>query len=421
MRPCIFADMRGRSYAKIQKDGVCFVSLILLIVIYIAFIGLGIPDSLFGSAWPAIYAELELPVSYVSIVTMMVSGCTVVSSILSDRIIHRFGTGKVAAVSTLMTACALLGFSFSNHFLFMCLLAVPLGLGAGAIDSGLNNYLALHYDAKHINFLHCFYGIGVTVSPLLMSFAIGNGDWRGGYQYAFLIQLLIALVLIASLGLWRRNTKKETGSVSDEDTQTVLSLGQMCKMPAVRTAWAIMFTTNAIECVCSAWGATYLSEARQFAAQDSAWAMALYYVGLALGRFLSGVFSKKIHTWQRVHQGIVGVVIAVGLLFFPGSWTAMAGLFMVGFGNGAIYPNLVYLTPYNFGKDVSQSVMGTLVAVAYIGFMFTPALFGLVSGAFEIGVFPVFLLVLLTVMAVCVFIFEKQLKAAGRYNREIPI
>ena len=292
-------------------------TLILLVVIYIAFIGLGIPDSLIGSAWPAIYTELGLPVTNVSIVTMLISGCTVLSSILSDRIICRLGTGKVAALSTLMTACALLGFSFTNHFLFMCLLALPLGLGAGAIDSGLNNYLALHYDVKHINFLHCFYGVGVSVSPFFMSLAIGNGNWRGGYRYAFLVQIVIALVLLVSLPLWRKVSHHKAEEDAPTETTTTLSLGQMLRMPSVRTAWAVMFTTNAIECACGAWGATFLVEARSFTAQDSAMALTLYYVGLASGRFLSGVLSGKIRTWQRVHLGILGVAAAVGLLFVP--------------------------------------------------------------------------------------------------------
>ena len=395
-------------------------TVVLLVVIYIAFVGLGVPDSLIGSAWPAIYGELGLPVTYVSFVTMVISGCTVLSSIFSDRIIRRFGTGKITAVSTLMTALALLGFSFSQHFLFLCLLAVPLGLGAGAIDSGLNNFLALHYSVKHINLLHCFYGVGVSVSPFLMSLAIGGGNWRGGYRYAFLLQIAIAAVLVLALPLWKRAfSGAGEEKAPEEEPSRLLPLKEMVKLPMVRTAWAIMFATNAIECACGAWGATFLAEARAFTPQDSALALTLYYVGLALGRFLSGIFSEKIRTWQRVHIGIGGVVVAVGLLLVPWGWMAMAGLFMVGLGNGSIYPNMVYLTPYCFGREVSQSVMGTLVAVAYIGFMLTPALFGLVSDVLGIGAFPVFLLVLLVGMAGCIFSFEKQLRATGRYQTDL--
>jgi len=396
-------------------------TVILLIVIYIAFIGLGIPDSLIGSAWPALYADLGLPVSFVSFVTMIVSGCTVISSMLSDRIINRFGTGKIAAVSTLMTAAALLGFSFCHHFIFMCMLAVPLGLGAGAIDSGLNNYLALHYDVKHVNFLHCFYGIGVSVSPYLMSLAIGSSSWRNGYRYAFFAQIAIALILAAALPLWKKvSYKKQTGDAEDgADVPVTLSLRQMAKMPTVRTAWVIMFATNAIECACGAWGATFLVEGRQFTAQDGALVLTFFYVGMALGRFLSGVLSGKIHTWQRIHIGIVGVAVSAVLLFIPVRWAAMAGLFMAGLGNGSIYPNLVYLTPHNFGRDVSQSIMGTLMAVAYIGIMLTPVIFSLLSGLLGIGVFPLFLLVLLGCMFVYIVVFEAQLKKTGRYNSEL--
>lgn len=227
----------------------------LLVVIYIAFIGLGVPDSLIGSAWPAIHTEMNIPVEAVSILTFIISGCTVLSSMFSAGILNKLGTAKVTAFSTAMTAAALLGFSFAPSFWFMIPLAIILGLGAGAIDSGLNNYVALHFKASHMNFLHCFYGVGVSLSPYLMSLALSNAGWRGGYRYAFYVQAAITLLLIVSIPLWK---KSSTAEQSEEESSINLTLLQMAKMPEIRQVWIIMLATNAIEYACGVWGSTYL-------------------------------------------------------------------------------------------------------------------------------------------------------------------
>lgn len=385
-------------------------TILLLIVIYIAFIGLGVPDSLIGSAWPAIYPEFGAPVTAVSYVTLLISGCTVLSSIFSDRIINRFGTAKVTAFSTAMTALALLGFSFSNRFIFLCLLAIPLGLGAGAIDSGLNNYIALHYSASHMNYLHCFYGIGVSASPYLMSLALAGSTWREGYRSAFFVQIAITAILLLSLPLWK---KKEVSAAAEEEpvTPKSLSLKQMWSMPEVRTIWIVMLATNAIEYACGTWGSTWLVESRGFAPEDAAFMITLYYAGMALGRFLSGLLAGRIKTWTRIGMGIVGVLIAVAVLPF-----SAIGLFLVGLGNGSIYPNLIHLTPSNFGEAVSQSIMGSQIAAAYLGVMLAPPLFGLVSNLLGIQVFPWFLAVLFVIMTVFIFLFVRQIKVTGRYD-----
>ena len=387
-------------------------TILLLVIIYIAFIGLGVPDSLIGSAWPAIYQEMNVPMTNVSYVTLLVSGCTVLSSIFSDRLINRIGTGKITALSTVMTALALLGFSFSGHFIFLCLLAIPLGLGAGAIDSGLNNYIALHYKASHMNYLHCFYGIGVSCSPYLMSLALEGSSWRDGYRYAFLVQMTISIILLVSLPLWKKNDS--TGEAQEEVAPKSLSLIEMFKIPTVRTVWIIMLATNAIEYACGTWGSTYLVEARGFLPEDGAKMLTLYYVGMALGRFLSGVLSNKINTWKRIGMGVVGVLIAVAVLPF-----SAIGLFLVGLGNGSIYPNMIHLTPHNFGAEVSQSIMGSQIAAAYIGVMLTPPLFGVISSLIGIQCFPYFLIVLFIIMTVSIGVFVKQIKKEGKYNTEV--
>jgi len=388
----------------------------LLVVIYVAFIGLGVPDSLIGSAWPAAHTELNIPVEALSFITLIISGCTVLSSMFSAKILNKIGTAKVTAFSTAMTAAALLGFSFAQSFWAMLPLAVVLGLGAGAIDSGLNNYVALHFKASHMNFLHCFYGVGVSLSPYLMSLALSNTGWRGGYRYAFYVQAAITVLLIVSIPLW----KKSSDGQAEEENSTNLSLLQMAKMPDVRRVWVIMLATNAIEYACGVWGSTYLVEEKGFSPEHGALALTVYYVGMSIGRFVSGLLSGKINTWKRIGIGsaILAPAILVMLLPLHGAVT-VAGLFLVGLGNGSIYPNMIHLTPHNFGKDVSQSVMGSQIAFAYIGVMLAPPMVSLISGTFGIKIYPVFLAVLYVIMIVFLKLFVNSLKKQNRYDRNV--
>ncbi len=389
----------------------------LLIVIYIAFIGLGVPDSLIGSAWPAIHTEMNIPVEAVSILTFIISGCTVLSSMFSAGILNKFGTAKVTAFSTAMTAAALFGFSVAPSFRFMIPLAVILGLGAGAIDSGLNNYVALHCKASHMNFLHCFYGVGVTLSPYLMSQALSDVGWRGGYRYAFYVQVTITLLLIVSLPLWKKTTAAEQ---TEEEKSENLTLLQMAKKPEVLEVWIIMLATNAIEYACGVWGSTYLVTEKGFQAEHGALALTLYYAGMSVGRFVSGLLSDKINTWKRIGIGsaVLAPAIAIMLLPLPGAF-AVVGLFFVGLGNGSVYPNMIHLTPHNFGKEVSQSIMGSQIAFAYIGVMLAPPLVSLISSLFGIKVYPVLLAVLYVIMIVTLKCFVNRLKKQGRYNTEV--
>ena len=388
----------------------------LLIVIYIAFIGLGVPDSLIGSAWPAIHSELNIPVETVSILTFIISGCTVLSSMFSAGILNKFGTAKVTAFSTAMTAAALLGYSFAPTFWIMIPLAVILGLGAGAIDSGLNNYVALHFKASHMNFLHCFYGVGVSLSPYLMSQALSNEDWRNGYRYAFYVQAAITTLLIVSIPLW----KKTLSSDSEEEKGVNLTLIHMAKMPEVRQVWIIMLATNAIEYACGVWGSTYLVEQKGFSAEHGALALTVYYIGMSIGRFVSGLLSDKISTWKRIGIGSVILAPAIALMLLPlnGTFTVI-GLFLVGLGNGSIYPNMIHLTPHNFGKEASQSIMGSQIAFAYIGVMLAPPMISIISGLFGIKVYPVVLAVLYVIMIIAIRCFVNRLKKQNRYNADV--
>ena len=390
---------------------------LLLIVIYIAFIGLGVPDSLIGSAWPAIHTELGIPVEMVSILTFLISGCTVLSSMFSTRILNKLGTAKVTAFSTAMTALSLLGFSLVPSFLFMIPLAIALGLGAGAIDSGLNNYVALHCKASHMNFLHCFYGVGVSLSPYIMSQAFSNVGWRGGYRYAFYVQFAIALLLIFSVPLWKKNSSTKD---SDEESGVTLSIAEMIKKSDVRQVWIIMLMTNAIEYACGVWGSTYLVEEKGFEIEHGALALTIYYVGMSIGRFASGLLANKIKTWKRIFIGCVILAPAIVIMLLPlGDIFAVVGLFLIGLGNGSIYPNMIHLTPHNFGKEVSQSIMGSQIAFAYIGVMLAPPMVSLISSVFGIKVYPVLLALLYIVMVITIKCFVNRLKKQGRYSKDV--
>ena len=392
-------------------------TVLLLVVIYIAFIGLGVPDSLIGSAWPAIHTELNIPIEMVSILTFLISGCTVLSSMFSTRILNKLGTAKVTAFSTAMTALSLVGFSLAPSFWFMIPLAIVLGLGAGAIDSGLNNYVALHCKASHMNFLHCFYGVGVSLSPYIMSQAFENVGWRGGYRYAFYVQSAIAILLIISLPMWKKSSSEEQ---EEEEKGVSLTLLQMAKNRDVQKIWVIMLMTNAIEYACGVWGSTYLVEEKGFSIEKGALALTIYYVGMSLGRFLSGLLANKIKTWKRIFIGSVILAPAILIMLLPlPNVFAVLGLFLIGLGNGSIYPNMIHLTPHNFGKEVSQSIMGSQIAFAYIGVMLAPPMVSLISGVFGIKVYPVLLALLYVVMVATLKCFVNCLKKQGRYKKDI--
>ncbi|MCI9272464.1 MAG: MFS transporter [Clostridiales bacterium] len=390
---------------------------LLLVIIYIAFIGLGIPDSLFGTAWPAIYLDFQLPISAASAVTLLISSGTVISSLLSARLIARFGTGVVTAVSTTLTALALLGFSLSGHLAWLCIFAIPLGLGAGAIDSALNNYVALHYQASHMNFLHCFYGIGVSVSPYLVSLALSSQQsWRGGYRMAFFAQFIIAVLTIASLPLWRK-VRQTSANEAEDESIVPLSLGKMAKMPSVRAVWFLFLASCAIEYTCGTWGSTYLVDTKGVTVQDAAKIITFYYVGMAVGRFVSGLLATKLSSWRLIHIGQTVVFSSILLILLPlPSEFAAVGLFLIGLGNGPIFPNLIHLTPKNFGKEFSQSIMGSQMAASYIGILLMPPLFGVFAQRIGTHSFPYFLLALFAIMTAATILLIRMLKKEKRYS-----
>lgn len=388
-------------------------TLLLLCVIYIAFIGLGLPDSLFGTAWPAIYGEFALPLSAANCVTLIISGGTVISSAMSARVINKFGTYTVTAVSTALTAAALFGFSVSKNLIWLCLFSIPLGIGAGAVDSALNNYVALHFSASHMNFLHCFYGVGVSVSPYIMSFALSGGSWHGGYRTAFIIQCVITAVIAFSRPLWKKSDKNS----SEEEKSVTLSFAQMIKTPCVKSDLSLFASSCAIECTCGAWSSTFLVESKGFSADIAAKTVAMYFVGLTLGRFLSGVLSSKISSWNLIKSGLIIVFSAIIVLLLPlKSSFAALGLFLLGLGIGPVYPNIMHLTPKNFGKDVSQSIIGLQMAVAYTGITAVPPIFGFLAQKLGMKLFAPFMLVLFVILAISTLFLICGLKKQNRYE-----
>lgn len=379
--------------------------MILLFFIYIAFIGLGLPDSMFGTAWPAIYMDFNLPFGYGSIITTLSCVGTLTSSILSAGLIKRMGTGKVTAVSTALTAFALLGYSLSGNFVFMVLCAIPLGLGAGSVDTALNNYVAIHYSARQMSFLHCFYGIGITISPIILADTLAaNGGWRSGYMFAFCIQLIIAALVTASLPLWKRS-HSSASKVTDDSEITVIKFGELIRMPFVKSMWLLFFASCSIECICSAWCSTYLVEILGMTPDAAASRVIFYFAGIAVGRFVSGLVSNKLSPLKIITIGLCLLSAGIITVLIPwgGNTAVTAGLFLIGTGNGPLFPNFNYLTPRIFGERKATSVIGSQMAAANLAFLCGPVVFAFIANTFGIAVFPWALFVSLIVL-IAVFV-----------------
>ena len=385
---------------------------ILLIVIYIAFIGLGIPDSLFGTAWPAIYTEYGLPISLGGVITMVTFIGTTISSLLSARLIRKFGTARLTAGCTLLTALALLGFSFSHSFVVLIILAVPLGLGAGSIDTALNNYVASHYNASQMSFLHCFYGVGVTVSPFILTLVFRNDtNWRRGYGIATIIQFAIAAIVILSLPLWNR--VRDKNEISESAIKS-LSVIEASKIRGVKVMWLLFLCTCSIELTVGAWSSTFLVESRGATEELAAGTITFYYLGMTSGRFLSGVLARKIHSRTIITIGSVILGIALLMLTITNnSYIAIAALFLIGLGNGPLFPNLNYLTPEQFGEERSAALIGAQMAVANIGIVISPLLFGFLGQALGIGLFGYYLLFFYGFLVIGVILNRKQFRKNG--------
>lgn len=383
---------------------------LLLIVIFIIFIGLGLPDSAFGAALPAMWAEFNLPLSLSSALGMLISLGTVLASFFSARIINKFGTALTVTFSCFLTCLSVLGFSLSGSVIPLFLLAMPLGIGAGAIDAALNNYVALHYSPMQMSFLHCFYGVGVMITPYVFSLTLkDNNNWRLGYNVLAIILLVIAIIAVISIPLWNKLKNRE--SEQEKFVPKTLSFMTMAKHRSVRLAWATFFFTVALEFTCGTWGTSFLVNNALVSEAVASGLLTLYYMGITLGRFSSGIISKKLSSKSIVLCGYCLIFVGITLLFIPVSATIKGiALMLIGLGNGPVFPHLTHLTPTFFGKDVSQSLVGMQMTFCNIGILIVPPLFGVLAGWLSTIIFPYYLAVLFVILVICTLAYFKSPK-----------
>lgn len=385
---------------------------LLLAIIYLSFISLGLPDTLLGSAWPSMYVELGVPVSYAGIVSMIIAGGTIISSLYSDKIIHKFGTGMVTAVSVCMTAAALLGFSMSGSFYLLCLWAVPYGLGAGSVDAALNNFVALHYKSRHMSWLHCFWGIGATAGPYIMGICLTGGwGWNSGYRTISMIQIVLTVLLFLSLPLWKKSKKKENDTESEYQS---LRMRELITLPGAKEALITFFCYCSLEASTGLWASSYMVLEKGITAETAAKWASLFYLGITAGRFLSGFITSKLGDADMVRLGQVIAGIGIVILLLPlGETASLIGLIGIGLGCAPIYPSLLHETPENFGPELSQAIMGMQMACAYIGSTFMPPIFGLIAEHINIRFYPLYLLLFVVIMVIA---SEKLNRSCKRRN-----
>lgn len=372
---------------------------LLLAIIYIAFISLGLPDSLLGAAWPIMHEDLGAPLSYAGIISMIIAFGTVVSSLQSDRLTLRLGTGKVTAISVAMTAAALFGFSASSEFWMLCLWAIPYGLGAGGVDAALNNYVALHYRSWHMSWLHCMWGVGAATGPYIMGMALAMGrGWPAGYHIIAVMQVVLTIILFASLPLWKE--RKNDMQAASADKRKPLSLREIFRIPGAREILVAFFCYSAVEQTCGLWASSFLNLSKGISAEQAASFGAMFFIGITVGRAINGFLAMRMHDESMIRMGQVLILLGIVTVMLPASETfALAGLILIGLGCAPIYPCIIHSTPAHFGRDKSQAIIGVQMAAAYIGTMLMPPLFGILANHLSISLLPIYLLVLLAIMA----------------------
>lgn len=366
---------------------------LLLALIYVSFISLGLPDSLLGSAWPQMQESLGVSLSLGGVISFLITASTILSSLMSHRVIQRFGTGGVTMCSVAMTALALLGFSLSDSFLALCLWAIPYGLGAGSVDAALNNFVALHCKAKHMSWLHCFWGIGATGGPYIMGLCLSRGmGWQAGYRTISFLQMALTLILLLSLPLWKKQELPLSGgeTVRPQTPQW----GKLLKRPGVKVALTAFFFYSALELTTGLWGSSYMVAVRGISPETAAKWISLFYLGITAGRFFSGFLTLRFSDDAMVRLGEGTAIVGIILLLLPlHNLFLCVGLILTGLGCAPIYPSLLHATPQRFGKSLSQSLMGTQMAISYLGSTTMPPVSGFLSEKISMGLYPVLLLV----------------------------
>ena len=388
---------------------------LLLVLIYICFISLGLPDSLLGSAWPVLHEEICVPMSYAGIISMVICLGTIVSSLFSDRLLRKFGTGKVTAVSVALTAIGLFGFSISNQFWMLIVCAIPYGLGAGGVDAILNNYVALHYKAQHMSWLHCMWGVGASISPYIMSFSLVRLDgWSYGYLIVSVIQAVLCAFIFISLPVWKKAERAEAASDIQEQSPP-LSFREIFSIKNAIPCFLMFFGYCALELTTSLWTSSYLVQKWDFAPEVAAGLASMYYLGLTFGRFVNGFLAMKLGDHFLIRMGLGIISVGIILLFIPvSSIFALIGFILIGLGCAPVYPCIIHMTPDVFGRDKSQAMIGVQMAFAYVGFLVMPPLFGLIAEHISISLLPVYLLILL---ACIIFMHEILMCNLAKNNK----
>ncbi len=377
---------------------------LLLIIIYLSFISLGLPDSLLGSAWPTMYGELSVPISYAGIISMLVALNTIISSLFSARLTARFGTGAVTAASVGLSAAALFGFSVAPDFWWLCILAVPYGLGAGGVDAAINNYVALHYPSRHMSWLHAMWGVGTIIGPNVIGYALTHGmSWQEGYSTISVAQTVLVFIILISLPLWKRGTDS-----GEEKRARVLSLKEIFALKGAKAVCVTFFCYCALEQTAMLWAASYLNLHCGLSSESAASAAASFFIGITAGRIICGFLTSKFNDKQLIIMGMCIIAGGIALMLLPfGTITALIGIVIIGLGCAPIYPSIMHSIPTIFGEELSGSVIGVQMASAYTGTLLMPPLFGLIANHISVALFPLFLLFFFVLMAV---MYRKVLK-----------
>lgn len=383
--------------------------LLLLAVIYLAFISLGLPDSLLGAAWPTIRAELDIPLSYMGLISMIISGGTIISGLMSERLTKKFKTKNVTIMSVALTAVALMGFSTSTEFYHMCLWAIPYGLGAGAIDAALNNYVALHYNSRHMSWLHCFWGVGTIISPYIMSYALTHTAWANGYRTVSYLQFGITAVLLFTLPLWNVNKP----AVSEENNTSILGIKGALKIKGVPYMLLGFLSYCAAEATAMLWASSYLEGVRGAAKEEAAAFGSLFFIGITAGRFFAGFITDKLGDNKMIRLGGGIALIGIICLVIPLKITSLIGFIIIGLGCAPVYPCIIHSTPKNFGAENSQGIIGIQMASAYVGSTFMPPVFGLIANHISLKLMPAYLAFFLIMMLIMIVKTEKKCRPSA--------
>ncbi len=374
---------------------------LLLLLIYLAFISLGLPDSLLGSAWPVIHQELQVPLSYAGAVTMIISFGTICSSLMSERLTKKLGVNIVTVCSVLLTAIALYGFSTSSAFWMLCLWGIPYGLGAGAIDAALNNYVALHYNSRHMSWLHCFWGVGTIISPYIMSYALTTSVWQNGYCMVSFLQMGITVILLVTLPVWKVNRK---ANEQKAEQAAVIGIRGALKIKGVPQLLLGFFSYCSLESTLLLWSSSYLVGAKGVTAQKAAAFASLFCIGITAGRFLSGLVTEKLGDYNLICIGTGILLLGCIAMILPlkTDAAALGGLVVMGLGCAPVYPSIIHATPDNFGAQNSQAIIGIQMASAYVGSTFMPPVFGLIANHISVALMPFFVLFFIVLMYIMV-------------------